>query len=47
MASKLAEGMEKCLCERLDKMKQLPLSEITKLPSYSDEEVRCSTNDGH
>ena len=42
MTSKLAKGMEKCLRDRLDEIKQAPLSEIKKLLSYSDEEVKIN-----
>jgi len=42
MASKLAKCMEKCLRDRIDEIKQIPLSEIMKRPSYSDEEVKIN-----
>lgn len=42
MASKLANGMEKCLQDRLAKIKQMPLNEIKNMSSYSDEIVKIA-----
>ncbi len=39
---KLGNGMEKCLQDRLEQIKQIPVSEIKKMPSYSDEEVKIN-----
>ena len=39
---KLGKGMGKCLRERLEQIKQIPVSEIKKMPSYSDEEVKIN-----
>jgi hypothetical protein len=39
---KLGNGMEKCLQDRLEKIKQMPLHEIKNMPSYSDEIVKIA-----